>query len=161
MESYFTNHIVFGALVLIESRWPSGLRRCVKVAVSPEAWVRIPLLTIFFILFFRILPLVIWSDLFSLIICSSSHHSICSFFSLQLRNDIPLLGEPLAFMRLFLVRSSGALIESSADISLESSRFISIDFCIQFGLPVTRWRHQMRPPHAGTGSELSQAHTAS
>ena len=23
--------------------WPSGLRRCVQVAVSPDAWVRIPL----------------------------------------------------------------------------------------------------------------------
>ena len=28
-----------------ESGWPSGLRRCVQVAVSLEAWVRIPLLT--------------------------------------------------------------------------------------------------------------------
>src|SRR4029434_4896979 len=31
--------------LLFKSGWPSGLRRCVQVAVSLEAWVRIPLLT--------------------------------------------------------------------------------------------------------------------
>ena len=28
-----------------QAGWPSGLRRCVKVAVSSDAWVRIPLLS--------------------------------------------------------------------------------------------------------------------
>ena len=34
---------------LYEAGWPSGLRRCVQVAVSSDAWVRIPLLSIFFL----------------------------------------------------------------------------------------------------------------
>ena len=31
-----------------QAGWPSGLRRCVQVAVSSDAWVRIPLLTAVF-----------------------------------------------------------------------------------------------------------------
>ena len=32
---------------LCKAAWPSGLSRCVQFAVSPDAWVRIPLLSFF------------------------------------------------------------------------------------------------------------------
>ena len=37
-----------GIWTIIEAGWPSGQRRCVKAAVSSDAWVRIPLLWHFF-----------------------------------------------------------------------------------------------------------------
>src|SRR4029434_6742080 len=38
-------HAPSQGLLYKQSGWPSGLRRCVQVAVSLESWVRIPLLT--------------------------------------------------------------------------------------------------------------------
>ena len=32
--------------------WPSGLRRCVQVAVSPDAWVRVPQVAYVFLFVF-------------------------------------------------------------------------------------------------------------
>ena len=40
-----------GIWTIIETEWPSGLRRCVKAAVSSDAWLRIPLLSNFFFKF--------------------------------------------------------------------------------------------------------------
>ena len=37
-----------------QAGWPSGLRRCVQVAVSSDAWVRIPLLSAVFVLACRL-----------------------------------------------------------------------------------------------------------
>ena len=40
-----------GIWTILEAGWPSGLRRCVKAAVSSDAWLRIPLLSNFFFKF--------------------------------------------------------------------------------------------------------------
>ena len=38
---------ILSSFAYIVVGWPGGLRRCVKAAVSSDAWVRIPLLSIF------------------------------------------------------------------------------------------------------------------
>lgn len=40
---YFWNFQMQKILCLFMVRWPSGLRRCIQVAVYPQAWVQIPL----------------------------------------------------------------------------------------------------------------------
>lgn len=132
----FRDHYVFTTQSLTESRWPSGLRRCVKVAVSSEAWVRTPLLTIFFI--FRFQP--ICSEYFFLPCCGyriypadnwifvrrySSHHKCLLFaqFGLSFNSISPSYSGSYGQINPVSLRQHLIAIVSAAMIAIMKQAF--------------------------------------